>query len=311
MGLRTAILPTLALVAWFLLVPPSPRAEPPASGPDSSDSATFPSPDATAGAPSRADSILVVSLDKDEQFVAARVERHGRDYIRVIRSDGRASFVPVARVLSIRDLSGREWTRAVLDDWETVGTAPDVPVRTTPPGLSFTGRPWPGARWFLVTHSGLAARVDAGSPLYEKGKAYALADFGAMRNLGERWAVGGNLYVGADDRRLRFGPKARLRYWLGSAHSIDAAAGVLLAGVDEWKGDADFPGYVGEVNVSLEEVLLLTAEVETVHIRDQNGIEDTDTSWYLGGKLGGVAGIVGVAAALIAVAATHAVLGDL
>ena len=175
-----------------------------------------------------------------------------------------------------------------------------VAPSSSPRGLSFTGKPLPETRWFLITHAGLALRVDEGSPLYERSDAYILTDFGAMRNVGKRWAVGANLYVGADDYRSRVGPKARVRYWLGRETAVDAAAGFLLTGNDDWKGTAIFPGYVGEINLGLKE-LLVTGAVETVDI-EKSGIRERDTSWYVGAKAGGVTGAILTAVGLAALA---------
>jgi len=182
-------------------------------------------------------------------------------------------------------------------------------LRAEAPGLTFTGHRAPRSRWFLVTHTGVAARVDGGS-IYTRKPAYLLVDFGAMRNVTGRLALGGNLYLGADDYRSRFGPKARVRYWLGDNDAVDIAGGVLLDGADDWKGHAIFPGYVAEASVSLEEAIMLTGAVESIRVRGENGVEDQDTSWYVGGKLGGVAGTIVAGAGLLVALLFEATLGQ-
>jgi hypothetical protein len=52
-------------------------------------------------------------------------------------------------------------------------------------------------------------------------------ELGAMVNQGEHSALGGSVTVGGTDP-LRFGIKARYRYWLGSDAALDIAPGVLL-----------------------------------------------------------------------------------
>jgi len=88
---------------------------------------------------------------------------------------------------------------------------------------SFKERPLPERRWFFLTHTGVAARIDAGSALYPRSAAYALLDYGALRNISERWGIGGNLYLGADDRRVRFGVKGRMRRWVTRDVALDLA----------------------------------------------------------------------------------------
>lgn len=259
----------------------------------------------------RADSLLVVvTLEKDVHLVVARVEPHGKDYIRLVRLDGTVTFVPVRSVVSILDWSGRERIGDVLVDGRVVGDPRVAEGRRRIAGFKFMGVPLPETHWFLVTHVGVAARLDEGSSLYEKSGAYVLADLGAMRNIGEEWAVGANLYVGADDYRSRVGPKARLRYWMNRTTSIDAAAGILLDGADDWMGSGIFPGYVGELNMGFREEFLLTAAVETVDI-EKYGAKERDTSWYLGAKTGGVNGVIVALAGLAVLGIMEVALGAL
>jgi hypothetical protein len=266
-----------------------------------------PPPADSAGAAAPADSTWCFSLilDHDETFLVAKVEPGGQDYVRAVRPDGRVSYIPAYRVRSIRDPQGKDWTHQVLDRRKSVGIGVDQP--SAPRSFAMSSGPLPGTRSFMITQVGVAARVDAGSPLYNKGDAYAFADLGWMRNVSRRLAVGGNMYVGGDDYRLRFGPKLRLRYWVSRAVSVDLAPGVLLWGDEDWHGDAHFPGWVGEASLSCEDVLL-TAEVESIDISDWYGAEDRDTSWYVGGKIGGVPGMVGLFAGIIALAMIHVTL---
>jgi hypothetical protein len=248
----------------------------------------------------RPPAILILTLDKDEEVVAVKVEPRALGYVRAIRPDGQRVDVPVHRIRSIRDLDGEDWTRHVLEGREVVGDATGTPAPPPGRGSWLNPRPLPDARWFPLLQFGLAARVDAGSPLYETGSAYGLGDIGVMRNMNERVALGGGLYVGADDYRVRLGPKARIKYWISQDVSVDFAPGILLAGDDKWGGEGDFPGAVAEVSLSVHEVLL-TAEVETVPIQEGD-VRDHDTSWYMGGKLAGVPGVIGVTLALVAFA---------
>jgi hypothetical protein len=145
--------------------------------------------------------------------------------------------------------------------------------------------------------------VDAGSPLYTKRSAHVFTDLGVMRNVSRHVAVGGTFYAGGDEDRVRVGPKARVRYWLSREVSIELAPGLLVWGAEEWHGETRFPGFVGEASLSIEDLVLLTAQMESVHIEDVHGAEDQDTSVYLGGKIGGVPALVGLFVGLLAIAA--------
>ena len=257
---------------------------------------------AQAAAPADSTGYFTLTLDNDETLLVARVTPSGQDYVRVVRPDGRTSYLPAHRIRSIRDPAGKDWTHQVLDRRKTVGIAVDQ--ASAPRSHAMTSGPLPNTRSFMITQAGIAARVDAGSPLYNKGGMYALTDLGWMRNVSQRLAVGGDMYVGGDDYRLRLGPKLRFRYWVSRTVSVDLAPGVLLAGDEDWNGEAHFPGFVGEASMSRNDVLL-TVEVESISISDRYGAEDQDTSWYIGGKVGGVPGMVGVFAGIIVLAIIH------
>ena len=153
--------------------------------------------------------------------------------------------------------------------------------------FTFRGRPLPETKTFLITHVGLAARTDPGlSSFYPRSDVYGMADLGVMRNVGRHIALGGNFYVGFDDRRTRLGPKARARFWLNRTLSVDLAPGVLLGGSDDWYGHAEFPGFVGEATFSVGDVVMLTGEIESISVENANGAKEKDTSVYLGTKVG-------------------------
>ena len=162
-------------------------------------------------------------------------------------------------------------------------TSPGLPVHD----FTFRGRPLPETKTFLITHVGLAARTDPGlSSFYPRSDVYGMADLGIMRNVGRHVALGGNFYVGFDDRRTRLGPKARARFWLNRTLSVDLAPGVLLGGSDDWYGHAEFPGFVGEATFSVGDVVMLTGEIESISVENTKGAKEQDTSVYLGTKVG-------------------------
>lgn len=230
---------------------------------------------------------LIISLDHDQVLTAAKVEPSTLDFIHVITVDGKSSYIAAYRVRSIRGLDGTDHTSDVLDRHRSVGALDGVAVIHTHHDFAFRGHPLPETKTFLITHVGIGARVDPGKQaFYPRTDYYGMGDLGLMHNVSRHVAVGGNFYLGVDDRRTRFGPKARVRYWLYRTISFDVAPGILLGGDDDWQGHTEFPGFVGEASLGVGDVVQVTGEVESVSIEDQTGAKATDTSVYLGAKVG-------------------------
>ena len=236
---------------------------------------------------------LLLSLDEGEELVAARVEPGGPDYVRVTLLDGRVSYIPAYRFRSIEDSEGKDWTHHVLVRRKSVGSVDGIPGARAHHGLALIGRPIPETKAFIISQIGLLAYTNAGTSSFTKGDAILTGDFGFMRNVSRRVAVGANVYLGGDDYRFRLGPKARVRYWASRIVSVDVAPGLFLG--HEW---GEFPGFVGEVSVNFDDILMLSAELETIGVRSQ-GVEQRDTSLYLGGKIGGPPGLIGVFAGVL------------
>src|SRR5262245_64119133 len=54
----------------------------------------------------------------------------------------------------------------------------------------------------------------------------AQVDFGGLKRLNDRYALGGNFFVYGDDDPVRIGVKVRGRRQLGSSFAVDAAPGL-------------------------------------------------------------------------------------
>jgi len=273
----------------------------PARGQTPPDSMT----DAAKGSPpppaawSAADSIQV-TLHDGRTFTAARVESRFQDYVHVVHFDGSEEYIAANKVAWIRGANGKDWTTKVLTHREGVGKLPPDEGIRRGGGPHIGEHPLARCRWFALSQAGVAARLDAGPGIYEKKSPYVLLDYGAMKNVADRVALGGNLYVGGDDYRARFGAKARLRYWATSYLALDLAPGILVAGSDQWGGTAGFPGFVAEAGISVTGVVHLTGQMESVSIRDRYGRHVQDTAWYGGVKLGGEPGVIATAVGLAA-----------
>ena len=253
--------------------------------------------------------LVTIHLEKSEPMSVARIEPWPGGFLLAVRWDGREEFVPAQKVRSIVDSEGHDVTTRVLRDRQSVGVnPPHARHRAQGSGPPLLGRPLPEQSWFLLTETGVALRADEGSPLYNKSELYVLLNAGAMKNVSRRFAVGGSVTGGGDDYRLRFGLKARVRYWIDRSTSIDLAPGVLLAGSDDWGGSSTYPGFTAEAAITFDRWLSIVAAMESVDIARTSGQEDRDVASYVGLKAGGGAGIVAAAVGLLALAATRAVV---
>jgi hypothetical protein len=169
------------------------------------------------------------------------------------------------------------------------------------PSMLIRESPLPVRTWFLLLRTGLAARVDPGLPAYyPRSDVHGTLDVGAIRNLSTSSGLGGNVYLGFDDRRTRLGVKARYTQWLSPHLSIDLAPGILFAGGDNWGGSASYPGVVGEVTLSMFGWIHLTAQVESIDIEHPTLPGQRDTSTYVGAQGTGPRGVLAMAGGALA-----------
>jgi hypothetical protein len=160
-------------------------------------------------------------------------------------------------------------------------------------------QPLPVCRTCLLTQAAVVKRLGSTNGYRNATYGfYAMFDLGATRNLSQDYAVGADLYLGADDDFARFGVKARVRRWLGTKVAIDLAPGILLAASNSYGDHLNFPAFVGEVSVTYEGWLGVIGGVESLSWVfypnvdcDCGPYRYTDTRWYLGGKLSGGPGL--------------------
>ncbi len=156
---------------------------------------------------------------------------------------------------------------------------PSVPPA---PRTCFRGRPLAECSGFLITEFAVA------KPLTNSGdeidRLLLLTwELGGMKNVGPQSAVGATVLLeqsGLGYQRTAFAP--RFRYWVTPDLPIDLSAGVTTKG---WLGRAgvSFGDYVGAS---------LQAEAH------DNPWGNRTTTWYFGGRLGAVPGLVAAAASL-------------
>lgn len=165
--------------------------------------------------------------------------------------------------------------------------------------------PLPERNWSLIQRIGIAAKIDPGaSEYYPQTKVHGSLDIGAVRNLSPSFGLGGNFYLGVDDRRSRFGIKARSTQWFSRNVAFDLAPGILLAGGDSGDGGSEYPGFVGDATLTLYGCVHLAAQVESVKLTHPTLPGRRDTSWYIGAQGTGPRGalvLVGGGLAFLAV----------
>jgi hypothetical protein len=258
------------------------------------------SPDSVA-APQPEPSAVKIQLGRDSTLTAARVEPLS-DFVRVIHADGTEEYLPNQRIRWIRDAEGRDRTSQVLDRGKSIGDVPiSIRYRADRRGSpTLRGKPLPIKGSFPVIQVGVLARLDQDQRHGNNHPVSIAIDLGGIKNVSKRWGVGANFFYAGDKDVNRYGAKARFRRWLGPAIALDAAPGLLLM---EDPGGNPFPGFVGELGLSLGDWISVTGQMEAVETKElyytyapcpyneawAHSRTRTDVSWYFGAKLGGEA----------------------
>lgn len=244
---------------------------------------------------------------KEATVIAVRAEPWPQGFVKVVLLDGESMFIAEQRIVRIRDSAGGDLTNRVLGKRERVEEA-GLEVRYKPANPFvpvLRGHPKPEKDWFPVIQAGTLFQLNRSDVVGEDSEGAVVLDLGAMKNVGTRGAIGGSVYFGFDPDRSRVGAKLRYRRWLTRSISIDAAPGFVIGGTTQ-NGNRyyAYPGFVGELGLSLADWVTVTGQVETRHVtQSQRNIawsssgypnpalrppeESTEVSWYLGAKFGG------------------------
>ncbi len=217
-------------------------------------------------------------------------------------------FIPEQRITKITSADGSDWTQRVLVQRQAVeGENLEVCYSDAYPAVwSLRGHPKAVQEWFPVLQAGTLFKLSPNQVPGDRADAMVTIDVGAMKNLGQRTAVGGSAYFGFDPDQTRLGAKARFRYWLSRSLAIDVAPGFIAGGTGVDAGRSySYPGLVGELSFSMGDWMVVTGQVETRSVTetrlalavDSGGSprylytsqqpENTYTSWSLGAKFGG------------------------
>lgn len=160
------------------------------------------------------------------------------------------------------------------------------------------------------TRTELPFESDAEPPIYGS------FDFGVIRELSSRSAVGGTAFVGASWDMWRIGVRGRYRLWTSRDSHFDLSPGLILVGGNS-RSEVDLPAFVMNLSYAPREWFSLTANAEIIKHSRQIGFDVlnpqfvhwTEKSVYLGAKLEEKPGLIaGVTAGLTAAAITLFIL---
>ena len=142
--------------------------------------------------------------------------------------------------------------------------------------------------------------------------AFGTLDLGIMKNLNRVHAAGILLHIGADDRRTGVGAGLRYRRWLSHDQALNLTLGVDVSGVTNEAGNGDIAGLApwAELGLSMGDYFSVSLRAEDWGARRSDyppvvgASRGSDTTWHLGGKLGGPGGLLTTAAFVLLGVAT-------
>jgi hypothetical protein len=150
----------------------------------------------------------------------------------------------------------------------------------------FRGRP--ECRTFWITEAGFMYRFDSPGVVDSQSRDFYLANFGLMRNISDRHAVGGLLGVGwdhpTDDWRTYIG--VRFRRWLSHSVGADVTVGIIRSARSR-----QGTNFFSEISMMLSDQVGVATRMEWVS-RPDYATASHDVSWYGGVRLGSEFGVV-------------------
>jgi len=251
---------------------------------------------------------FMVHLTSGDSIPAVTLKPSSIDVVHVVAVDGKDHYIASNRIQSVKDATGLDRTREVVERRRTLGpeevssSGSNDGAAEGKPHHSLCWRGKPECASFLVTELGVLYRMDE-YPFSGMDWRVALTfDLGYMKTLSPKTAVGATGYALLHDDITRLGIRPRYRRWLSRDISIDISPGILLGGEDS-NADYDPPGFVFGVTGNMGDLVALTLETEYSRYRVYNNIPP-DFSYYHtsdwtirgGAKLGSGLGLAGGAA---------------
>jgi hypothetical protein len=162
----------------------------------------------------------------------------------------------------------------------------------------FQPRPMPACRSFWVTEFGVQWFVSQPPGVNDQRRWLATWEVGWMRNRTPDDAVGGSVFLSANDNALRSGVRARYRRWTGGETALDVSPALIVFQADDDMEVRTRLGAALQAGVTYHDWIGLTTQVEAA----SGGVR-----LLVGARLGGYPGAaVGAALPLVALwGATH------
>jgi hypothetical protein len=190
-----------------------------------------------------------------------------------------------------------------------VDVAGDSAIQISPPAarkvktLAFKGAPLSDCKWFLITENGFAIDLEERfqflAPLSLSRFSW---EFGLMKNVAERRALGAAFYLSYDEKdevSFLFAFKPRVRQWLGRRFHADAAAGIIFAqaGTAESYQHANLPGFEGHLALGFSDLISAGFHLELLRIEPKvpgpfTGPPENQTNWFFGLTFGSYPGAI-------------------
>jgi hypothetical protein len=127
---------------------------------------------------------------------------------------------------------------------------------------------------YMIFHAGWLERVDQSGPSPKKTFLIPF-DFGLMKNISPKIAIGGSFHIACDDDFSRIGVRPRLHLWTGTRSGYDFSVGPLLSSGEGKRGKIKSPGWVAQISFSIAELLSLDVYYETYRFQfggDHSGL---------------------------------------
>ncbi|MGE5178563.1 MAG: hypothetical protein ACM3PF_05650 [Bacteroidota bacterium] len=188
-------------------------------------------------------------------------------------------------------------------------------LRPHRPAVVFRGNDGSHCRSFMITEVGVLYEPGS-SPVGASSRLIGVVDYGWMKSVGARSAVGATLFGESGSDRNKGGVRLRYRRWLGSRLAFDAAPGVVLV------SDSDYrtPGFIAQVGLNAGDLIGVMAEAEVARTIETTTVAwdpqgygyvqavhgGTSTAFRVGVKGGSYVGVVATVAAAALVAAVAA-----
>ncbi|HEV7588217.1 MAG TPA: hypothetical protein VGO40_08790 [Longimicrobium sp.] len=199
------------------------------------------------------------------------------------RSDRPAAATGVARIVAacVLLLAGAGAAAVQQADAQ----APAAASTAAEGNACFQPRPLPACRSFWITEFGVQWFISRPPGVNNQRRLLATWEVGWMRNRTADDAVGGSVFLSANDHALRSGVRARYRHWTGDGTAVDLSPALVVLQADENLEVRARLGAALQAGVTYHDWIGLTTQVEAASggVRFQAGVR-------LGGYPGAAAG---------------------